>query len=123
MTEKPNNVFTLPNAVIVPRDELELLWGVYRAARKHFNIVRGAAVGNAPEARRKLFDVVEGGGDPAKLVVAALIDGGSSSSSMKPEVVSAGMNVNAAPSRPQTPGIALNAPYPRRSVLHRGVGR
>lgn len=109
----------LAEMTILPRAEAELLQSVYRAARKYFNVSRGVAVGEAPEARRKLFDLVEGGGDPADLQVAALIDGGSSSSCMDKQVVSTPPQFKA-PVKVAA-GIVMNAPQPRRrTVRHPG---
>ena len=79
----------LPDMMTLPRTEADLLLAVFRAARKYLNISRGIARGDAFKARRKLLDLVKDGGDPAKLAVAALIDGGSSGS-IDLDVVSAG---------------------------------
>lgn len=109
----------LAEMTILPRDEAALLQSVYRAARKYFNVLRGVAVGKAPEARSKLFDLVEGGGDPAELQVAALIDGGSSSSCMDKQVVSERPEFKA-PAKVAA-GIIMSAPQPRRrTVRHPG---
>mgnify|MGYP003643820317 FL=1 len=107
----------LAEMTILPRAEAEMLQSVYRAARKYLNVSQGKAVGNASDARRKLFDLAESGGDPADLQVTALIDGGSGSSdlsSMKPEVVKADDEFKTP--APVAPGIVMNPPYPRRAL-------
>ena len=109
---------SLADTIILPRAEADLLLTVYRAVRKHSNIVQGTAVGSASEARRKVFDLVKGGGDPADLQVAALIDGGSGSSCIKPEVVSERPDFKK--SAPVEPGILMKAPHPRRAARHSG---
>ncbi|MEP3114126.1 hypothetical protein [Nisaea sp.] len=103
---------SLADMIILPRAEAELLLAVYRAFRKHFNIVQGTAVGNASDARRKFFDLVKDGGDPADLEITALIDGGSGSSCMKPEVVSERTQFKTP--APVDAGIVMNTPHPRR---------